>query len=70
MPIAFQPRPSWVENVARHDSRRQPTIRDAMPAIVLYDHYVVHFAAWKHHIGLYPIPLLPADLEADVGSNR
>lgn len=46
------------------------TIRYAMPAVMVNDHYVVHYAAWKHHIGLYPIPPLPAELEAEVAPLR
>jgi uncharacterized protein YdhG (YjbR/CyaY superfamily) len=34
-------------------------IRYGMPAIMLNDRYAVHFAGWKKHIGLYPIPRLP-----------
>jgi uncharacterized protein YdhG (YjbR/CyaY superfamily) len=41
-------------------------IRYQMPAVMLNGHYVVHYAAWKHHIGMYPIPPLPPDLEAEV----
>ena len=32
--------------------------------------YLVYFGAWKHHIGLYPIPPLAAELEGDVGPYR
>lgn len=45
-------------------------IRYAMPAVMLNGTYVVHYAAWKHHIGLYPIPVMPGDLEADVAPYR
>ena len=46
------------------------TIRYAMPAVVLDGRYVIHYAAWKHHIGLYPVPLMSAELEAEVASYR
>ena len=29
-----------------------------------------YVGAWKHHIGLYPIPALPPDLEANVAPYR
>jgi uncharacterized protein YdhG (YjbR/CyaY superfamily) len=46
------------------------SIRYAMPAVMVNDHYVIHYAAWKHHIGLYPVPTLPAVLEAEVAPLR
>ena len=30
-------------------------VRYDMPAIMLGGRYAIHFAAWKHHIGLYPV---------------
>ena len=30
-------------------------VRYDMPAIMLGGRYAIHFAAWKHHVGLYPV---------------
>jgi uncharacterized protein YdhG (YjbR/CyaY superfamily) len=46
------------------------TVRYKMPCFLLDGEYLVYFGAWKNHIGLYPIPTLGADLEADVGPYR
>lgn len=46
------------------------TVRYQMPCFMLDGRYLVYFGAWKHHIGLYPIPSLTADLEAEVAAYR
>ena len=46
------------------------TIRYGMPAVMSNGRYVVHYAGWKHHIGLYPIPALEPTLEAEVAPYR
>ena len=33
-------------------------IRYGMPALMFRDRYAIHFAGWKKHVGLYPVPLL------------
>ena len=38
----------------------------AMPTFALDGRSVVHLAAWKKHIALYPVPELPAELAAEV----
>jgi uncharacterized protein YdhG (YjbR/CyaY superfamily) len=48
----------------------QESIRYQMPVFTFDGIYLVYVGAWKHHIGLYPIPQLPADLEADVAPYR
>ena len=70
--------PAPVQDIL-HDLRRtirtalpgmEETIRYDMPAVMLNGAYVVHYAAWKHHIGLYPIPVLDTELEQDVSRYR
>ena len=46
------------------------TVRYQMPCYLLDGEYLVYFGAWKQHIGLYPIPPLDPDLEAEVGPYR
>jgi uncharacterized protein YdhG (YjbR/CyaY superfamily) len=38
----------------------QETIRYKMPTFVLNGTYLIHFAAFKKHIGMYPAPRDPA----------
>jgi uncharacterized protein YdhG (YjbR/CyaY superfamily) len=42
----------------------------SMPAVILEHRYNLHFAAWKQHIGMYPVVDLPAALEKKVAPYR
>jgi uncharacterized protein YdhG (YjbR/CyaY superfamily) len=46
------------------------TVRYQMPCFLVDGRYLVYFGAWKHHLGLYPIPRLNSSLEADVAPYR
>ena len=46
------------------------TVRYGMPAAMLGDRYGLHFAAWKRHAALYPVPVFDGDLEAQVAPYR
>lgn len=37
-----------------------------IPTITLEGHYVVYFAAWKHHLSVYPVPHGDEDLRAEM----
>ncbi|MFU8946477.1 iron chaperone [Mycetocola zhadangensis] len=45
-------------------------IRYGMPAIILGGRYALHFAGWKKHIGLYPVPRFDEPLENEVAPHR
>ncbi|WP_332662489.1 iron chaperone [Aeromicrobium sp.] len=46
------------------------TIRYQMPCVMLGDRYLVHYAGWSKHIGLYPVPVAGADLEPAIAPLR
>ncbi len=46
------------------------TIRYGMPAAMLGSRYGLHYAGWKRHSALYPVPPLDDDLEAEVAPLR
>jgi uncharacterized protein YdhG (YjbR/CyaY superfamily) len=46
------------------------TISYAMPTFVLDGLPLVHVAAWKKHIGLYPLPPMDDDLAREVAPYR
>jgi len=46
------------------------TISYGMPTVTVDDRYLVAFAAWKKHIGLYPAPAGDAQFEAEMAPYR
>ena len=58
------------QTIRRAIPGRDESIRYNMPCIRLDGIYVVHFAAWKHHIGLYPVPNFHDSFEQEVASYR
>jgi uncharacterized protein YdhG (YjbR/CyaY superfamily) len=46
------------------------TISYAMPTFTLDGKPLLHVAAWKKHIGVYPLPPLDPELEAEVAPYR
>lgn len=55
-------------HAAMPDSSEQ--IRYGMPAVMVGPRYGLHFAGWKKHIGLYPVPVFDEPLEAEVRPYR
>ncbi len=45
-------------------------IRYGMPAVMFGRRYGMHYAGWKKHIGLYPVPVFDEPLESEVGGYR
>lgn len=70
--------PADVQSVLREVLRRcldavpgaEQTISYGIPTLKLDGHYVVYFAAWKHHISVYPIPRGDTELQADLDPYR
>ena len=46
------------------------TIRYQMPCVMLGDRYLIHYAGWSKHIGLYPVPVVGDDLELEIAPLR
>lgn len=45
-------------------------LRYGIAAVMLGGRYALHFAGWKKHIGLYPVPRLPEPLESEIAPYR
>ena len=52
------------------DEAPEERIRYGMPAVMFGGRYALHFAGWKKHIGLYPVPRLDEPLEAEIAPYR
>jgi uncharacterized protein YdhG (YjbR/CyaY superfamily) len=46
------------------------TISYQMPTITLDGRHLVYFAAWKHHVALYPVPTADEALEVELAPYR
>lgn len=45
-------------------------MRYGIAAVMLGGRYALHYAGWKKHIGLYPVPVLDEPLESRVRPHR
>ena len=45
-------------------------MRYGIAAVMLGGRYALHFAGWKKHIGLYPVPALDEPLESEIAPYR
>ncbi len=46
------------------------TISYQIPTITLNGKYLVYFAAWKHHVSLYPLPATDEALEQELAQYK
>jgi uncharacterized protein YdhG (YjbR/CyaY superfamily) len=63
-----------LEEVRRRIARAVPgsaeTIRYDMPTVTVGGRSLVHYAAWKRHLALYPMPVLGQPLDTEVAGYR
>lgn len=45
-------------------------IRYNIAAVMLGGRYAIHFAGWKKHVGMYPVPVFDETLEVEVAPYR
>lgn len=70
-PAAVQERLTTIRRIVADEvPGATETIRYHMPTFGDVDGYLLHVAAWKQHIGLYPVPVFDGDLEAEVAPHR
>lgn len=56
--------------ILEHLPGGQETIRYGMPAVMVGERYGLHFAGWKRHVALYPVPSFEDPLELRVSPYR
>jgi uncharacterized protein YdhG (YjbR/CyaY superfamily) len=56
--------------ITKHFDGGQETIRYGMPAVMVGPRYGLHYAGWKKHVALYPVPVLAEPLESAVATYR
>jgi uncharacterized protein YdhG (YjbR/CyaY superfamily) len=56
--------------ILNHMPGGQQTIRYGMPAVMVGGRYGLHFAGWKRHVALYPVPSFGQPLESRVPPYR
>jgi uncharacterized protein YdhG (YjbR/CyaY superfamily) len=63
-----------LQEVRRRIGRAVPgsgeTIRYDMPTVTVGGRSLVHYAAWKRHLALYPMPALGEPLDGEVAGYR
>jgi uncharacterized protein YdhG (YjbR/CyaY superfamily) len=50
--------------------KAEEKIKYGMPAVMISGRHAVYFAAWKRHIGLYPVYRSDAPIEAELAPYR
>lgn len=56
--------------ILEHLPGGEETIRYDMPAVMVGARYGLHFAGWKKHVALYPVPAFDGSLESRLAPYR
>jgi len=56
--------------ITQHFGGGEETIRYGMPAVMWGTRYGLHYAGWKKHVALYPVPVFAEPLESAVAPYR
>ena len=60
----------WSAVSAASDGPVEEKMRYGIAAVMLGGRYALHYAGWKKHIGLYPVPSLREPLESEIAPFR